>query len=236
MLLLRRPLGCVPEICVGRTSCCKEVPRSSETAGPAVIPPSLPPPAADVGAPPSKDGGLIAAAAATAALAWSRALCVISDWDCWDSDSSMVEPAAVLLRPGFLLSCSRGSSWQRWPILRLIHLVQGLSCSEQSVMQWSMVCSPSNLQCSCSMTRQPLTGGGFRKEEKRSGRRGPAGSKKKRSYIRDRMSYAKHPLHDHISQGPLSSVYFSHGRYTRGVCKHAGPLDTDSAKDRAAMP
>lgn len=28
----------------------------------------------------------------------------------------------------FLESASRGSSWQRWPILRLIHRVHGLSC------------------------------------------------------------------------------------------------------------
>lgn len=67
----------------------------------------------------------------------------MSACDCCDSDSSMVEPAAVLARPvAFLESFSRGSSWQRWPILRLIHLVQGLSYSMQSVMQWSMVCSP----------------------------------------------------------------------------------------------
>lgn len=83
------------------------------------------------------------AAAAELRAAMSACDC---DCDCWGSDSSMVEPAAVLVRPvvaAFLdVSFSRGSSWQRWPMLRLIHLVQGRSCSMQSVMQWSMVCSP----------------------------------------------------------------------------------------------
>lgn len=48
-------------------------------------------------------------------------------------ESSMVEAAtdgapwvAFLF---FLESASRGSSWQRWPILRLMHLVHGLSYS-----------------------------------------------------------------------------------------------------------
>lgn len=90
-----------------------------------------------------------AAAADTAAVAWFRELRAAMsacDCDCWVSDSSMLEPAAVLARPvvaAFLVeSFSRGSSWQRWPILRLIHLVQGLSYSMQSVMQWLVVCSP----------------------------------------------------------------------------------------------
>jgi hypothetical protein len=30
----------------------------------------------------------------------------------------------------FLASGSRGSSWQRWPMLRLMHLVHGRSCRE----------------------------------------------------------------------------------------------------------
>lgn len=67
-------------------------------------------------------------AAATAALVvWSRALCAMSDWD---SVSSIFEPATVLPL-AFLESCSRGSSWQRWPMLRFIHLVQGLSYLKQ---------------------------------------------------------------------------------------------------------
>lgn len=76
-------------------------------------------------------------------------------------------------------------------MLRLIHLVQGRSCSEQSAMQWSMVCSPSNLLCDCSMALQPLTG--LDKGEVRS-REGISKGQGKRSYIRDRMSYAKHPV------------------------------------------
>ena len=79
-------------------------------------------------------------AAATAAFVdWSMALCAMSDWD---SVSSMVEPAAALPL-GFLESCSRGSSWQRWPILRFIHLVQGLSYSKQKAKRRSILCSPS---------------------------------------------------------------------------------------------
>jgi hypothetical protein len=67
-----------------------------------------------------------------AAAAELRAAMSACDCDCWESDSSMVEPAAVLARPvvvaAFLeVSFSRGSSWQRWPMLRLIHLVQGRS-------------------------------------------------------------------------------------------------------------
>ena len=51
-----------------------------------------------------------AAAVATAAFGVrSMELRAMSDWV---SDSSMVEPATVLPL-GFLLSCSRGSSWQR---------------------------------------------------------------------------------------------------------------------------
>lgn len=74
-------------------------------------------------------------AAATAALVvWSMALCAMSDWD---SVSSIFEPAAVLPL-AFLVSCSRGSSWQRWPMLRLIHLVQGLSYSKQRATQRSV--------------------------------------------------------------------------------------------------
>lgn len=74
-------------------------------------------------------------AAATAALVvWSMLLCAMSDWD---SVSSIVEPAAVLPL-AFLVSCSRGSSWQRWPMLRLIHLVQGLSYSKQRATQRSI--------------------------------------------------------------------------------------------------
>lgn len=30
---------------------------------------------------------------------------------------------------GFLVSLSRGWSWHRWPMLRLMQRVQGLSCS-----------------------------------------------------------------------------------------------------------
>lgn len=79
-------------------------------------------------------------AAATAALVdWSMALCAMSDWD---SVSSIVEPAAVLPL-AFLESCSRGSSWQRWPMLRFIHLVQGLSYSEPMATQRSILCPPS---------------------------------------------------------------------------------------------
>lgn len=82
-------------------------------------------------------------AAATAALVvWSMALCAMSDWV---SVSSIFEPAAVLPL-AFLVSCSRGSSWQRWPILRFIHLVQGLSCSQQkgppgSVFVFTLACT-----------------------------------------------------------------------------------------------
>lgn len=50
---------------------------------------------------------------ATATLAVrSMDLRAMSDWD-WVSDSSTVEPGTVLLPLAFLLSCSRGSSWQR---------------------------------------------------------------------------------------------------------------------------
>lgn len=74
-------------------------------------------------------------AAATAALVvWSRALCAMSDWD---SVSSIFEPATVLPL-AFLESCSRGSSWQRWPMLRFIHLVQGLSYLKQRATQRSI--------------------------------------------------------------------------------------------------
>jgi hypothetical protein len=74
-------------------------------------------------------------AAATAAFAdWPMALCAMSDWD---SVSSIFEPAAVLPL-AFLESCSRGSSWQRWPILRLIHLVQGLSYPKQKAKRRSI--------------------------------------------------------------------------------------------------
>lgn len=89
-------------------------------------------------------------AAATAALVdWSRALC---DRSAWDSFSSIFEPAAVLPR-AFLESCSRGSSWQRWPMLRFIHLVQGLSCSKQKATRQSILCSHSRrLYIRCSGT------------------------------------------------------------------------------------
>lgn len=117
MLPRPRPLACIPESCAGRTSCI-ELPRPSEPAAPAVIPAA----AAAAAAPPSKEGALMAAATA-ALVVWSMALCAMSDWD---SVSSIFEPAAVLPL-AFLVSCSRGSSWQRWPMLRLIHLVQGLS-------------------------------------------------------------------------------------------------------------
>lgn len=149
ILLLRRPLACMPETCRGRTSCCcKELPRPSEPElGPAVIPPPPTPLAAAVAAavaaaaaaadtpPESKEGGLIATAAVTGALAGSRELRASSGWDCCDSDSSTVEPPAMLPLPPpgvFLLSFSRGSSWHRWPMLRLMHLVQGLSYPKQT--------------------------------------------------------------------------------------------------------
>lgn len=51
-----------------------------------------------------------------------------SDWD-MVSDSSTDAVDAVLLTTVFFLgSDSRGSSWQRWPIFRLMHLVHGRSC------------------------------------------------------------------------------------------------------------
>lgn len=39
--------------------------------------------------------------------------------------------AAVGKLLGFFVSCSRGSSWQRCPMLRLTHLVHGRSCFRQ---------------------------------------------------------------------------------------------------------
>lgn len=44
------------------------------------------------------------------------------------SDSSTEEGALPFFN--FFVSASRGSSWQRCPMLRLIHLVQGLSCTQ----------------------------------------------------------------------------------------------------------
>lgn len=39
-------------------------------------------------------------------------------------------PLLLLAVLGFLLSASRGSSWHKWPMLRLMHLVHGLACSQ----------------------------------------------------------------------------------------------------------
>lgn len=119
----------MPANCEGRTSCCKELARPK--AEPTVIPPGPGP--APLTAPASKAGGLMPATIAAAAAAVSIELRPTSDCDC-DSVSSMLEPAAVLPL-AFLPSWSRGSSWQRWPMLRLIHLVQGLSYSRISVIQ-----------------------------------------------------------------------------------------------------
>jgi len=55
---------------------------------------------------------------------WSMVLSPISDCV---SDSATDEAPSTLL--DFLDSWSRGSSWHRWPIFRLIHLLHGLSCS-----------------------------------------------------------------------------------------------------------
>lgn len=110
ILLLRSPLPCIPDSCDGRTSCCRELARpNAEPAAPVVIPAGPGP--APVTALASKEGALMPAAIAAAAVAASRELRPTSDWD-WDSVSSMLEPAAVLPL-AFLLSCSRGSSWQR---------------------------------------------------------------------------------------------------------------------------
>jgi hypothetical protein len=68
----------------------------------------------------SNDGGLMAPAF------WSRELGARSGCD---SDSCAVEGARLL---DFLDSWSRGSSWHRCPMLRLMHLVQGLSCSQHT--------------------------------------------------------------------------------------------------------
>lgn len=54
----------------------------------------------------------------------------------WDPDSCTVDGARTLL--DFLDSWSRGSSWHRCPMLRLIHLVHGLSCSRHTGTQGSM--------------------------------------------------------------------------------------------------
>lgn len=46
----------------------------------------------------------------------------------------MASDSSAPLLDGFLLffgSASRGSSWQRWPIFLLMHLVQGLSCGRR---------------------------------------------------------------------------------------------------------
>lgn len=145
MLPRPRPLACIPESCAGRTSCI-ELPRPSEPAAPAVIPAA----AAAAAAPPSKEGALMAAAATAALVLWSIAPCAMSDWD---SVSSIFEPAAVLPL-AFLVSCSRGSSWQRWPMLRFIHLVQGLSCSGQKGRAAvNIVCAPGHSEY--TVQRQP---------------------------------------------------------------------------------
>ena len=53
----------------------------------------------------------------------------------WASDSSTTELVCMLTTDlAFLESASRGSSWHRCPILRLIHLVQGLSCPQRQRM------------------------------------------------------------------------------------------------------
>jgi hypothetical protein len=52
----------------------------------------------------------------------------------WASDSSTTEVLCMLWTLlAFLESASRGSSWQRCPMLRLIHLVHGLSYPQR---QW----------------------------------------------------------------------------------------------------
>jgi hypothetical protein len=50
-----------------------------------------------------------------------------SDWD-MVSESSTDAVEVLLAVVFFLGSASRGSSWQRWPIFRLMHLVHGRSC------------------------------------------------------------------------------------------------------------
>lgn len=59
---------------------------------------------------------------------WLMALPPRFGWDPADLD----EASAFL---DFLESLSRGSSWQRCPILRLMHLVHGLSCSPHGSRQ-----------------------------------------------------------------------------------------------------
>lgn len=84
----------------------------------------------------------------------------------WASASAL--PCLFL---GFLVSSSRGSSWQRCPILRLTHRVHGLSCPQRQ-----------------HATSPRCRGRGWCEDAvARSGQRGLP----KRSYIRDRRSCAK---------------------------------------------
>jgi hypothetical protein len=66
----------------------------------------------------SNEGGLMAPS-------FWVAVVVVRPRSGWEAVSCTVEGARLL---DFLDSWSRGSSWQRCPMLRLMHLVQGLSC------------------------------------------------------------------------------------------------------------
>jgi hypothetical protein len=54
-----------------------------------------------------------------------------SDGACDGVSDSSIEAEGFLPFFSFFASASRGSSWQRWPMLRLIHLVHGLSCAQR---------------------------------------------------------------------------------------------------------
>ena len=73
----------------------------------------------------SNEGGRISVGVATDAA---------SSEEAWASISSTAEPPDVLLI--FFVSASRGSSWHRWPILRLMHLVHGLSYTRVPARQY----------------------------------------------------------------------------------------------------
>lgn len=103
-MLPPRALACIPGTVPGCTSW-RGPPRPTAAAFPTWTGPFP--------IPPSKPGGL---------MVLSIALRPMSDWD---SESCTVEVASALL--AFRDSVSRGSSWQRWPIFRFMHLVQGLS-------------------------------------------------------------------------------------------------------------
>lgn len=59
-------------------------------------------------------------------------------------------------------------------MFRLIHLVQGLSCFKQSVMQWSMVCSPSTVKTNVALAFAGRHGSPMRRkgQPRKGGKRG----------------------------------------------------------------